>query len=91
MSDRLRQSLTLFRDLLKSRVNPCELILFGSRARGEEASDSDADVLVVVEERTREIEDRISECAWKAGFPHDLLISPVVFSKCSPPDMGWDK
>jgi hypothetical protein len=68
-----------FINLMKEQVKLSQVVLFGSRARGDAEPDSDMDVLVVVDELSDEIEDYISECAWKAGFEHGIVLVPVVY------------
>ncbi len=71
-----------FKRLLRERGVPLHtLVLFGSRARGDAALDSDYDVLVVVEQLDRPTQLLISRCAWEAGFDDCLLIVPVVVTK----------
>ena len=72
--------LDTFKSLLTKRVRLQYLVLFGSRARGDADPDSDMDVLVVVDELTKEVEDYISDCAWEACFKHGIVMVPVVFS-----------
>jgi predicted nucleotidyltransferase len=72
-----------FKHLVQKRFNPLDIRVFGSRARGDAASDSDLDVFVVVEHATSEIERYISDCAWEAGFARDVVIVPVVVGKDS--------
>jgi len=67
-----------FRQLIERNVTPCAVLMFGSRARGTASEDSDLDVLVSVERSTREIEKFISDCAWEAGFPENVVVVPVV-------------
>jgi uncharacterized protein len=67
-----------FRELVERKVTPREMRLFGSRARGTAAQDSDLDIFVAVDHCTREIEKYISDCAWEAGFPEDVVVVPVV-------------
>ena len=70
-----------FKHLVQKRFHPLDIRVFGSRARGDAASDSDMDVFVVVEHATSEIERYISDCAWEAGFARDVVIVPVVVGK----------
>lgn len=69
-----------FRDLVSQKVKIHELRVFGSRARGDAVAESDLDVLVIVNHLDHSIERYISDCAWEAGFPEDILIMPVAIS-----------
>jgi predicted nucleotidyltransferase len=70
-----------FRSRLEQRATVHELVLFGSRARGDADAGSDLDVLVVVDEPVGdELREYVSECAWEAGFEHGIVVVPVVFS-----------
>lgn len=71
----------MFKSLVSMKINAREIRIFGSRARGEATSESDLDVLVVVDLLTHEIEKYVSECAWNAGFPDDVIVVPVVITK----------
>lgn len=67
-----------FKKLVEQKVALREVKIFGSRARGTETEDSDLDIFVSVSHYTREIEKYISNCAWEAGFPEDVVVVPVV-------------
>src|SRR5690349_12205104 len=67
-----------FRKLVERKVTPRQVTVFGSRARGTAAEDSDLDIFVTVDHCTRDIEKFISDCAWEAGFADDVVIVPVV-------------
>lgn len=67
-----------FKHLVQKRVNPLSVRVFGSRARGDAAPDSDLDVFILVEHTTPDIERYISDCAWEAGFAKDVVVVPVV-------------
>jgi predicted nucleotidyltransferase len=69
-----------FKLLVSQKVKVLELRVFGSRARGEASPESDLDVLVVVDYLDHSIEKYISDCAWEAGFPEDVIIMPVAIS-----------
>jgi predicted nucleotidyltransferase len=71
-----------FRELLEERVHICSMIIFGSRARGDAAEDSDLDVLVVIEEKeTFDLRMFVYDCAWEAGFGEGIIICPLLFSR----------
>jgi len=58
-----------------------DLRVFGSRARGDAAPDSDLDVFIELETYTPELRRRISETAWEVGFQADRIISTVVTTR----------
>lgn len=74
---------------LKSRLSPevrghiCKLILFGSRARGDAAEDSDLDLIALVDDKTPELENTLDEVAYRVMWDHDFkpIISLKVFSE----------
>ena len=64
-----QEILLRFKQSLAGRVRLSEVILFGSRARGDAEPDSDMDVLVILDEpvskQSREI---VSGSAWKSAL-----------------------
>lgn len=58
-----------------------DLVVFGSRARGDATPDSDMDVFVELEEITPELRERISEIAWEVGFERDRVITTIVATR----------
>jgi predicted nucleotidyltransferase len=58
-----------------------DLRVFGSRARGDSAPDSDLDIFIEVEEITPELRRRISEAAWQVGYEMDRVIATVVTTR----------
>ena len=80
MNDKDREIAERFRELVSRRVKIHELRVFGSRARGDTSPESDLDLLVVVEQLDHSIERYISDCAWEAGFPEDVIVMPVTIS-----------
>ena len=77
MQDKELKVLEKFKSLVSQRTKVCEIRAFGSRARGDAAEYSDLDVLVVVDNLDYALEKYISECAWEAGFPEDIIVIPV--------------
>lgn len=55
-----------------------DVILFGSKARGDSSPDSDIDVLIVVGEENWPLRDAISLIAARISLEYDVLIGPRV-------------
>jgi len=70
-----------FKCLLSKKLQVEQIIVFGSRARGDADQDSDLDILVILDNATEEAEEYVSECAWEAGFEQGMVIVPVVYGK----------
>ncbi len=80
MQEKELKVLDKFKSLVSQRARVYEIRAFGSRARGDATEYSDLDVLVVVEQLDHSLEKYISECAWEAGFPEDMIIMPIAVS-----------
>jgi len=81
MNNDSEKILAQLKRLLADKVPLYQIILFGSRARGDDASDSDMDVLVVLDVPvTRVSRDIVLDCAWEAGFDAGIVIVPIVVS-----------
>ena len=65
------------------------LKLFGSKATGRDVEESDIDVLVVVDQKTPELEDRVLDIAFNVNLAHDVYISPRVIGKAILDDPVW--
>jgi len=59
------------------------LILYGSRVRGDATSDSDLDLIALVDEKTPELEAQIEDAAYRVMWDHNFapIISLKVFSE----------
>ncbi len=65
------------RSALGSRVR--DIILFGSRARGDYREWSDYDVLIIVDKRDREIVKAIRKMAVQILDEHDRLVGNIIY------------
>ena len=60
-----------------------QLIIFGSRARGEALPDSDLDVVALVDEKTDSIQRKMGDIIYDVMLEHDFnpIISLKIFSE----------
>ena len=61
-------------------VTGVDLIVFGSRARGDYDEFSDMDVSVEVVSIDRELKEKIYNITWEVGFENFMVISPLIFT-----------
>ena len=64
---------------LKEQIN--NVILFGSRARGDFQSESDYDILVLVTKKTKDIRDKIDEIVWEIAWEYNVVITAFIYEK----------
>ena len=65
------------------------LKLFGSRARGDAAPDSDIDVLVVVHANRVGAEDAVIDIAFDVNLAHGVYVSPRVIEQATLEHPVW--
>lgn len=60
-----------------------KMIIYGSRARGEGTDDSDIDLLVLVDDKTPDIEKALDDIAYSVMWDYDFkpIISLKVFAE----------
>jgi predicted nucleotidyltransferase len=56
-----------------------EIILFGSKARGQSGGNSDIDILIVLDKISIQIKKAISELAAEQNIKHNVLISTIRY------------
>jgi len=82
ITERDREIAQEFRRLMIARgVSVCEVILFGSRARGDADPDSDMDVLVITENLDRQTRKLITRCAWEVGYESGVVIQSLAMTR----------
>ncbi len=81
MRDTDRSVALEFKNRLAGLVQLVDFCVFGSRARGDAAEDSDMDVFVEVENLDRDLKERVHDTAWEVGFENFMVISPLIFTR----------
>jgi len=57
-----------------------QVILFGSKARGDSSADSDVDVLILAREENRRLQERINIIASQISLDYDVLFNPLLIA-----------
>ena len=83
LTDRERLALAAFVDRIRQRFDGLILsaVLFGSRARGEASTDSDVDVLVVIDKEDYRVRKEIRYLAAEVWLEYGLFLSTRVWSR----------
>jgi predicted nucleotidyltransferase len=83
LSDQEKSVIKKFKTVLEQTFGKqfIELMLFGSKARGDDESDSDIDVLVIVASDDWHIRDKVYDVVTDILLQTDVCISPKVISK----------
>ena len=81
--DRKQELLREIKQRVQQIVPSADVYLYGSRARGEETTDSDWDVLILVERDTIDyaFEKQVTYPLYDLEFETGEMISPMVYSK----------
>jgi|SRR3990167_3634989 len=76
-----REAVTEFVKILRQQLGPLikEIILFGSKARGDSKKYSDIDILIVLKNLSWEIKKTISKLAAQENIKHNVLISTIRY------------
>lgn len=81
LSDYDRETARELRMRLAAEIPVRDLVVFGSRARGDAGDDSDLDVFIELEDVIPSFRRRISDIAWEVGFARDRVISTIVATR----------
>jgi predicted nucleotidyltransferase len=85
VNERDKELITEFKKRLSSELGNHlrRIIVFGSRARGDEADESDLDIVALVDEKSKDIERRLEDIVYQVMWDYDFkpIISLKVFSE----------
>ncbi|MCR4289727.1 MAG: nucleotidyltransferase domain-containing protein [Candidatus Scalindua sp.] len=76
-----REAISEFAEILRQKWGSMikEIILFGSKVRGDGNKDSDIDILIVLDNLSWEIKKDISALAAQENIKHEVLISTIRY------------
>lgn len=78
MTDRTLKIVHEFKRNVLEKQDIVEIKLFGSAARGDSSIDSDIDIMVLVPELNRRIEEELFDIAYNLELKYDCLIDIIV-------------
>ena len=78
-----QRAVSEFVDLLQRRHpdHVLQMVLFGSKARGDSSPWSDIDILIVVDQEDWRLSHAISDLAADVSLEYDVLIAPRVIGR----------
>lgn len=83
-----REFARLLRQRLGEQIE--QVILFGSRARGEAEEDSDFDFLVVVDRFSEVLENQVLDLAYEMLDRHGVVVSAIVVQANRFEEENWE-
>jgi uncharacterized protein len=82
LSDNEHKAIEAFKERIVNRFKFAEVVLFGSKARGNYDNDSDIDILVLLnEESNTSIEEEIFDIGFDIEIKYDVILGILVHSK----------
>ncbi|MBW2036736.1 MAG: nucleotidyltransferase domain-containing protein [Deltaproteobacteria bacterium] len=69
------------KERLSKVASVVEIIVFGSRARGDQDEYSDMDVFIEVASLDKELKEKIYDIVWEVGFENFMVISPLICTR----------
>ena len=70
-----------FASRIRKKLGEASIIVYGSRARGDDELLSDMDICIVVNKLDKKTREIVFTTAWETGFKEDVVIVPLIFEK----------
>lgn len=70
-----------FASRIRKKLGKVIIIVYGSRARGDDELFSDMDICIVVNKLNKKTREMIFDTAWETGFKEEVVIVPLIFEK----------
>ena len=82
LSKKEEKALNELKTQLKKKIPHVEIILYGSKARGDSEISSDIDLLILVDENiNRKLKEKISDIRYDVELKHDVVFGVILENK----------
>ncbi len=76
-----KTALDQLKKTLCERYGISSVIVYGSKARGDDSPDSDIDVMIVLDDDSSQVKTAVDELVYDINLTYDCLISVVFFGR----------
>lgn len=76
-----REALLTLKNILSTKFNLLDFLIFGSKVRGDATHESDIDLMIELDEISPHIKSQIHDIVFKVNLEYDTFISTTIFSK----------
>ena len=76
-----RTALESLKNMIAGKYRLCDFVLYGSKATGSDTGESDIDVMVEIEEESRDVRWDIYNMTAEVNMDFGCVISPILFSR----------
>jgi len=81
LSKKEKLMLRAIKEAVQRIASNAEVVFFGSRARGEVAPESDWDILILADNVTYELKDKICAALYDLELENEIIINPLTLDK----------